>query len=235
VTITANKLYKPLRQYSEKRIGPSVKSVLEFCETNKDKPLDFFDEATSQGDINPTRLGTFIWMLRAYVHTCMEEECGNNEQLLSEAGTVFMEQFNKWGIAPAVALTEEPSESGLSMVPLKYRDMPWFRTNRPSIADKGGHSRKKGPDYDPVSRNQYTGEALKITNCLCEFYFGERFLPNVKPEEEYVALTWANVQESFDYKQETQLQTEAIDITSLEAQMQKMLLEDRYWKCDLPR
>lgn len=234
MTLSTKALFEAAKTYTPRcrmRVGEKARNTLKFLAHHHDETPNFFAQAVDDKRLNTHPLCMYT---RALNHRIWEQvDSAEQPELAKAASAVFLEQFSKWAVLPNVC---EKSKDA-------FRSALWQKPTREETRWVYHYTTTDSKSYGAIPREDYAVETLKVLNCLTEFYFGERLLPNIKPAQEYTALTWQDVQTAYEASSLQDLteqlaanstQPQKID-DSMMQQMQQMLLNDQLWRCDIPR
>jgi len=162
------------------RVGPRALEMLEYLTAHAHKSPEFFRAATQNGDLRTRTMSTFTRALERNVRSPLygSPTDSTSANFQKKAGETFLRNLHHWGISTDLIWGYGPIERQPT------QSIPW-----PQYAGMNIAKSKHG--IDPET---YILSSLKFINCLCEFHFGERLLPNIKPTTPYTPVTWSELQ-----------------------------------------
>lgn len=170
-----------------------AEEVGRFLIENKDRSIDFFETATLEGKLTTRNVGRFVGNLTSWV--AEKVGCDAEENLVEEAHSLYKRQLSMWDVSPSVIL-HNAKRGGIRWPILLH-----------ASTVKGG-----------IKPETYTTEALKMVNALCDFYSGERLLPNITPATQHTPNTWNDLKSSWDeLKNTTLIEEEAMQLAQWQA------------------
>ena len=183
-------------------VGKKTMLLLTFFEQHKDKELAYFAKLAERGEISKSNLSR---LFKAFSYGVRREiNDVDNDAFKAEAMNTFVEQFRKWDTLPHVIGEVQWSDGPWIMA------QEWSDTQNPTPAEK-------------------ITESLKAINCLCRFYFGDDLLPNVKPAEEYIPITLADIKDTWAKAQKPEADLAQEELVQLKH------WEAGFLQCDLRR
>ncbi len=202
MTITGEDIYELARL--NRGTGIKARDILVFLGENRHKPLAFFVEKSESGELDPRHMRNAVNGVGYGVRGHLSFH--TNEGLLKtvdmdQVESVLGSQLDKWCIPKRIT-----------------KASPYFLV--PGASEAGMKD----------NIGAYNITCLRGLNCMTEFYFGERFLPSIKPAVEYEPQTFISLVEAENnVSNEHEFRADEMD------KMQTQLWEQGYLQCDITR
>lgn len=176
MTISADELYEFAQS---KGVGLRAKNALIFIEENRLQVADFFKEASASGLITSPGIR---YAANGCARNIDYQLYSSMDEWEYEGATHELDrQVKNWAI---------PENLNTGMFIRHNRKFQTSIQPSPYLhIDSPGHAKY----MDKLG--EYNIECIKALNCLTQFYFGERFAPNIKPVMEYKGKKFADLVE----------------------------------------